>query len=259
MTAATPHFDPHHHDHRPEPGTTWRHEHCDVDSSTDDYARRFAGAAGAWMLSVQNAAVVKLASPWRGGSVLDVGGGHAQLCGPLTDAGFTVTVLGSDLACADRPHRLCPCTAFVCGDLLDLPFDDQCFDVVTAVRMLAHVERWEQMVAQLCRVARRAVIVDFATPVSVNAIAPLLFGLKKGVEKNTRAFQMQTKGRVRRAFGAAGFAHCDAVGQFAAPMALHRMLGRPGVSRAVEGVLGVVGLRSAFGSPVILRAQREHA
>ena len=240
----------------PHHNTRTATEHCDVASSSDDYAQRFEGAVGRWMLAVQAEAVLRLLQPWRGGTVLDVGGGHAQLAGPLMEADHPVTILGSDAVCAQRPRRLCPDARFVCGDLVELPFADQSFDVVTAVRMLAHVQRWEAMVAEMCRVARHAVVVDFATPVSVNAVAPLLFSLKKIVEQNTRAYQMQTRGQVQRAFAAAGFTHTQSVGQFGAPMAMHRMLNAPSLSRGTEAVLGAVGVRALLGAPVVMCATR---
>ncbi len=98
----------------------------DIASSTDDYARRFAGSAGAYLLAVQNRAILDLLTPRSGGTVLDVGGGHAQLCGPLLDAGYTVTVLGSDESCFGRVHRLYGGQVrCVKGDLLAPPFPEQ--------------------------------------------------------------------------------------------------------------------------------------
>jgi len=67
----------------------------DVATSSDDYARRFARPVGEWFLSVQEQACLDLVRPWRGGSVLDVGGGHAQVAVPLAREGYAVTVLGS--------------------------------------------------------------------------------------------------------------------------------------------------------------------
>lgn len=230
---------------------------CDVDSSTDDYARRFEGAVGRWMLDVQARAMLELIGPWPGATVLDVGGGHAQLAGPLLDAGHPVTVLGSEPSCGDRPRRLVgDRAAFVVGDILDPPFPDRSFDVVVSVRMMAHVADWPRFVHGLCRVARRAVIVDFATPWSVNAIAPLLFRLKKRIERNTRPFNLQRRRAVEHAFEAEGFGDFAAIGQYVAPMALHRAMKSPGLSRAIEAVLGGVGLSRLFGSPMLLRATR---
>lgn len=232
-------------------------EHCDIDSSSDDYARRFAGAVGQWMLTVQSKAVLQLISPWKGGRVLDVGGGHAQLCGPLSDAGYHVTVLGSDPICGHRPRqRLSDNVPFVAGDIIDPPYPDGSFDVVVSIRQMAHVRDWPGLVRGLCRVARHAVVVDFATPISVNAIAPLLFAAKKKVEHNTRPFRLQRRGEVQRAFEAAGYNQFRHIGQFVAPMAMHRMANMPVMSRLIEGSLHGLGLGRLLGSPLILRATR---
>ena len=48
----------------------------DVETASDDYARRFSGPVGEWFLDVQERACLDLLRPWRGGTVLDVGGGH---------------------------------------------------------------------------------------------------------------------------------------------------------------------------------------
>ncbi len=232
-------------------------EHCDIDSSSDDYARRFAGAIGQWMLQVQTDAVLQLIGPWKGGTVLDVGGGHAQVAGPLRDAGYDVTILGSDPACGQRPNMLLgEKAAYITGDIIDPPFGDGSFDVVVSLRQMAHVRDWPALVRGLCRVSRHAVVVDFATPISVNAMAPLLFAAKKKVEHNTRRFRLQRRGQVQRAFEACGFGRFRHVGQFVAPMALHRMAKSPGLSRLVEGGLHALGLGVVLGSPVVLRAQR---
>ena len=123
-------------------------------------------------------------------SILDVGGGHGQLTAPLVQAGHDVTVYGSSPTCA---ARLRPWTAegrvrFASGDLLRSPFRDRAFDVVLSYRLLPHVPAWRQLVGELCRLAGRAVLVDYPTVRSVNAFSGATFGLKKRVEGNTRSF-----------------------------------------------------------------------
>jgi len=73
-------------------------EDADVVTSSDAYARRFGGAVGSYFLERQSAAVLELVRPWPGARVLDVGGGHGQVTGPLVAAGYAVTVLGSETA-----------------------------------------------------------------------------------------------------------------------------------------------------------------
>ncbi len=51
----------------------------DIETASDSYAQRFAGAAGRYLLAEQDAAIRAVLADWRGGTVLDVGGGHGQL------------------------------------------------------------------------------------------------------------------------------------------------------------------------------------
>jgi len=237
-------------------------ETADIETSSESYASRFSGPVGAWMLAVQERAVSGLlGTPAPGAAgVLDVGGGHAQLALPLADAGWRVTVLGSAAVCA---RRLAPAIAAgrvrcVAGDLLALPFPDRSFDYVVSVRLLSHCERWPQLVAELCRVARRAVIVDYPTPESLNRVAPALFGAKKRLEGNTRTFTLFTHRQIAQAFSARGFTPAGRVGQFFLPMVLHRALRCRPCSGALETASRALGLTGRWGSPVIARfAARE--
>jgi SAM-dependent methyltransferase len=234
-------------------------ETADVETSSEGYASRFSGPVGAWMLAAQERAVRGLLGAPGGASVLDVGGGHAQLALPLADAGWRVTVLGSAAVCA---RRLAPAIGAgrvrcVAGDLLALPFPDRCFDFVVSVRLLSHCERWPELVAELCRVARRAVIVDYPTFESLNRVAPALFGAKKRLEGNTRTFTLFTHREVEAAFLACGFPPAGRVGQFFLPMVLHRALRCRPCSAALEAVCRGMGLTARWGSPVVARFSRE--
>ncbi|HEX9188476.1 MAG TPA: class I SAM-dependent methyltransferase [Vicinamibacteria bacterium] len=232
-------------------------EDADVETSSEGYARRFAGPVGRFFLERQAAATLDLLRPFPGASVLDVGGGHGQVTGPLVAAGHAVTVLGSDASCeagvrewtADGRAR------FVAADLLAPPLPDRSFDVVLSYRLLPHVRRWPELVGTLARLARRAVIVDYPTRRSVNAAASMLFGLKKGVEGNTRPFTVFSDRGIERAFAAHGFAPTGRRPQFFLPMALHRATGSAGLARGLEGAAAAVGLTGRLGSPVILRLE----
>ena len=234
-------------------------EDADVESASDAYARRFAGGVGEWFLAVQRDATLALMAPLGPRlRVLDVGGGHGQLAGPLADAGHAVTVAGSADACRHRVQALVDAgrVRWSTGDLLRLPFEPRSFDVALAFRLLAHVGRWRELVAELCRVAARAVIVDYPSRRSANAAAASLFAAKKKVEGDTRPFATFADADVDAAFASAGFAVRERRRQFAVPMAAHRALGIAGVSRVVEGVAGAAGLTRLAGSPVIARADR---
>lgn len=229
----------------------------DIASSTDDYASRFEGAVGRYLLEVQTAAVMQLASPWLGGTVLDVGGGHAQLCGPMLGAGCQVTVLGTSESCFERPRRrFGEQVNCVEGNLLDPPFPRQSFDLVVAIRMLAHIRDCSGFIAGLCRVARCAIIVDYPDVRSINAIAPMLYDWKKKIEGNTRTFRTYRRRDLVDAFAANGFGAAATIGQFFWPMVLHRKLGWPAGSKFLEFFPGILGLTKFLGSPNLLRTVR---
>jgi 2-polyprenyl-3-methyl-5-hydroxy-6-metoxy-1,4-benzoquinol methylase len=230
----------------------------DVETSSDGYARRFAGPVGAWFLEAQARITLDLLAPWPRARVLDVGGGHAQLTGPLVEAGFDVTVYGSSPLCAQRvrPWTDTGRARFLTGGLERLAVADRTFDVVVSYRLLAHVEGWKTLIGELARAAAQVVLVDYPTRRSLNAIAGPLFEAKRGVEGNTRPFTVFADTEVRAAFAAAGFETTAREPEFVLPMALHRAMGAASVSRALEGAAGLLGLRQAVGSPVILRAVR---
>ncbi len=233
-------------------------EDADVETSSEGYARRFAGPVGRLFLDRQAEATLDLLRPFPGASVLDIGGGHGQVTGPLVAAGHAVTVFGSEASCETRVREWTATgrARFVAGDLLAPPLPDRSHDVVLSYRLLPHVRRWPELVAVLCRLARLAVVVDYPTRRSVNAAAGLLFGLKKGVEGNTRPFLVFSDAEIEQEFGRHRFRPTGRRPQFFFPMALHRGLGSAGLARGLEGAASAVGLTRALGSPVIVRLER---
>jgi 2-polyprenyl-3-methyl-5-hydroxy-6-metoxy-1,4-benzoquinol methylase len=234
-------------------------ETADIETSSEDYARRFAGAVGEWFLERQASSVRELlASLPHGGRVLDVGGGHAQLVPVLVEAGYEVLVVGSAESCA---ARLAPWLAdhrcrFEVANVTALPYAARSFDAVVSVRLLPHVTAWRELVREICRVAARCAVVDYPSSRSVNAFSEELFAAKKRVEGNTRPFKLFDPQDVRAAFLGEGFRVTQSRPQFLWPMVLHRMLGRAALCRALEAPGRVTGLLRLFGSPVIVRADR---
>jgi 2-polyprenyl-3-methyl-5-hydroxy-6-metoxy-1,4-benzoquinol methylase len=231
----------------------------DVETASAGYARRFAGPLGAWFLDVQARLTLELLRPWPAARVLDVGGGHGQLTGALVEAGYRVTVFGSPGACGEtlRPWVENGRARYEAGDLLKAPFADRAFDAVVSFRLLPHVGDWKALVRELCRLAARAVVIDYPTRRSVNAAAEALFGLKRAVEKDTRPFTVFADADVRAALLASGFRVTARRPEFLFPMALHRALRAPRAARALEGAARATGLTRLLGSPVVLRAERD--
>ena len=229
-------------------------EFADLDPATERYAKRFSGPAGEWLLSRQTAALRQLIAPWPQGTVLDVGGGHGQVAKPLRDDGYNVHVLASSDAALGRVTEMDGVQTKI-GSLMTLPYADNSFDIVTSFRILAHIGNWQNLVAELCRVARHAVIVDFPISGGANALEPLLFGIKKRVEGDTRRYQTMTHKSVQACMSENGFARTDKIGQFVLPMVVHRKLNQPKISAPLEATLGKLGLARLMGTPVVLCAK----
>lgn len=232
-------------------------ETADIETANDEYAGRFAGPSGQWLLDVQSRELRKALAgiAATGGETLDVGGGHGQTEHVLREAGFSVTVTGSAESCR---HRLPPETPFLLADHLQLPFADRSMAVVVSFRLLPHCDRWRELIPELCRIADQGVVVDYPAKQSVNFIADKLFALKKGFEKNTRPFALFSHREIREAFEAQGFT-VKRHPQFFWPMVLHRMLKTPALSRLCEAPARWLGLNALFGSPVVLEARRRSA
>lgn len=234
-------------------------ETADIETSSDDYATRFAGDVGAWFLQVQEQATLRMLAAYPGARVLDVGGGHGQIAGALARQGYDVTVTGSDPVCSARIQPLVDegQVRFEVANVLDLPYPDRAFDVVISYRLLPHVEQWQVFLAELTRVAGQAVVVDYPEVRSANAIAPLLFPLKKQLEGNTRTYTTFRRRELLDAFAEHGFREEARYPEFFFPMVVHRKLEKPGLSAALENASRAVGLTGWLGSPVILKLVRE--
>lgn len=228
-------------------------ETADIHTASDEYATRFAGPTGAWMLSVQESITRRLLGPNTHQTILDVGGGHGQLASPLCTASFHVTVLGSDPSCAHRIQREIHSGSchFQVANLIDLPFPNRSFDAVICFRLLTHCHHWTNLIRELCRVARHTVIVDYPTSQSLNSIAPLLFGAKRKFEGNTRTWRLFKHREVHGEFLKNGFYLARADKQFFLPMVLHRMLKNRPLSSSLEALCRYLGLTRLAGSPVI--------
>ena len=230
----------------------------DVESSTPEYAQRFSGPVGEYFLDIQQSAIMQLLGQHNTLNVLDIGGGHAQLTPFLVRSGATVTVLGSDDSGRQQLDEVLGHEEYryQVGNLLELPFADQSFDVVIAIRMLPHLVNWERFIKEMCRVAKTAVIVDYPDKRSVNYFSDALFAAKKKIELNTRPYKCFGTRELELPFEQAGFIPDETFRQFSLPMALHRGVGNRKFSATLEGIFTAIGVRRLFGSPAIKKFTR---
>jgi len=231
---------------------------ADVETASAAYAQRFSGPVGDWLLDVQADCVHELLAERDGRalSVLEVGGGHGQLTGPLLRAGHRVVVHGSRMECHERLRAQHAPVQHVTSPLWDLPFRDRAFDLVAAIRLLAHVEDGSGMLAELARVSRRFLLIDFPERGAVHRLAPRLFAAKRRLEGSTRPYFDYELGEIEPLLRAVGMDVLGVRRQFAFPMVLHRTLRSPVLSRVLERAASVVGATRAAGSPVLVLAGR---
>lgn len=253
----------HHHAGRTTAGAGLEHDtrRPDLGSSTDAYRRRFTGA-GHIVVERQTELVARFLSDAAAGSldVLDVGGGHAQLAGPLVEAGHRVVVHGSAVEAmrlvapllSEHPESAAGCVS----SLWALPFANETFDLVAAVRLLAHLTRWRELLREMARVSRRYLLIDFPTYVGAQRLSTVLFSAKRRVEGNTRPFFLYSRAEVEHELDALGYVVRNWDGEFVLPVALHRAARMPGVSRRVERALSGARLTGHIGSPILLLAER---
>ncbi|MCG8689717.1 MAG: class I SAM-dependent methyltransferase [Minwuiales bacterium] len=239
----------------------------DVETASDAYAGRFAGPVGQFFLKVQGDRVSRLIGVRDGDTpcgaglrALEVGGGHGQLTRLLLEAGFSVTVQGSAASCS---HRIRPLmeefpdrVSFVESSLWRLPFADGEFDLVIGIRLLAHVERWRELLAEMARVSRRQVVVGYSPITSINLVAPLFYRAKLMIEGDTRPYACYGTGSLIRCMSGFGFDDFAVERQFVVPMAVHRALRVRQLSQAAESICRGLGLTRLFGAPALLSARR---
>ncbi len=234
----------------------------DVETSSDAYRERFSGDVGRFLLQAQADAVGHLLDQSGQGRlrVLDLGGGHGQITRLLLDRGYEVCVHGSAPSCIrqirplmrDHVGRL----QFVTSTLWSLPFPDHSFDLVCALRLISHVEAWQALLEEMARVARRWILLDYAALASFNLFTPLLFGVKRRIETDTRPYFCHRTGRLAQQLQALGFSRIRVRRQLLVPMGIHRLLGNGGLSESVERFFRALGMTSLLGSPAILLAEK---
>lgn len=230
-------------------------ETADIETSSEDYARRFYGKIGEYFLDVQAVLTLDLLKSFPKASVLDVGGGHVQLAVPLINNGFKITIVGSADVCRKRLDKLLKPYSFeyyTCN-LLELPFENNKFDVVLAYRLLPHTSHWERLISEMCRIAKKCVIIDYPDARSFNIMYKLMFRAKRALEGDTRSFCLFTRKQLVREFSKHQFGQPVFKPEFFIPMVIHRELKSMPISRLLECISHKLGLTSLFGSPIILR------
>jgi hypothetical protein len=118
--------------------------------------------------------------------------------------------------------------------------------------LLAHVERWEDLLTEMLRVSRFGIVIDAPLSSALNAFSPVFFGFKRKVEGNTRPYFSYSIGQFDAYAPKVAASLCFRGREFFVPMGLHRLLGSAEFSRRIELLCQKFGLTHKFGSPAIL-------
>jgi 2-polyprenyl-3-methyl-5-hydroxy-6-metoxy-1,4-benzoquinol methylase len=222
---------------------------------------RFGGPIGE-LLAESQAAILRdfAGGPLAGQSALDVGTGTARAALLLAEAGAEVTALdaSSEMLRVARARAASRGVAirFEVGDAHHLAHTDRSFDLTVSLRVLMHTPDWRQCIAELCRVARHRVILDYPALGSVAALQALARRIAAAAGARVEAYRVFTDAEIRRELQRHGFLVTRAHRQFVLPIALHKRLGSRQLTERVEGAMASVGLLAAAGSPVTVLAER---
>jgi ubiquinone/menaquinone biosynthesis C-methylase UbiE len=221
---------------------------------------RFGGPIGGLIAESQARVITEFASPLVGRSVIDVGSGTGRAAILMAGLGATVTAVDASAemlrvarARADARHAA---IRFEVGDAHQLAHPDGAFDLAVSLRVLMHTPDWRRCVAELCRVSRHQVLVDFPALGSVAALQALGRRAAAALGATTEAYRVFSPATVGREFARHGFRIVRTHRQFVLPIALHKRIGSRQVTVRVERALASVGLLALTGSPVTVLAER---
>ncbi len=223
-------------------------------------AERFGGPIGRLVAESQEAVVARFLGQVAGRTILDVGTGTGRAALALARRGGRVTGVDASAemlaVAAARAASEGLAVTFQQGDAHALAFSDRAFDAVVCLRVLMHAPDWRRALAELCRVAAAQVVFDYPALASVAAIQA--GGRRVAARRGRRveAYRVFTARALAAELGRHGFRVVRAHRQFVLPIALHKLVGSPGFTRATEGALAALGLRWLLGSPVTIVAER---
>jgi ubiquinone/menaquinone biosynthesis C-methylase UbiE len=224
-------------------------------------AARFSGPIGRLLAETQEQVIAGFLAPLAGSTVLDVGTGTGRAAIALAQRGAIVTGLDASaemLAVARRRAlEADQAVTFLQGDAHALEVPDQSFDSVVCLRVLMHTPDWRRSLAELCRVARRRVVLDYPARSSAAAVQSMSRRMAHSFGARVEAYRVFSHREMADTLAANGFRVADTHKQFVLPIAFHKLLGSAGATARIERVLDGAGLRGAFGSPVTLLARRE--
>jgi SAM-dependent methyltransferase len=241
--------------------THYSYQHYADPAVADGFdALRFGGPIGKYLLESQEALLMEVLAPVSGRSILDVGTGTGRAALGLASAGARVVGLDASAemlrVARQRATDAGLPPVFGVADAQRLPLASGAVDAAVCLRLLMHVVDWRQAIAELCRVSRWRVIVDFPAAMSFAALESRARKIGAAAGRRTEPYRVMAEHDVVNAFAAHGFRVIHTNRQFVLPINLHKKVGRLGFTRTTERALAAIGLRRWLGSPVTMVAER---
>ena len=221
---------------------------------------RFSGPIGRLIAASQEEVIARFLAPVSGRTILDVGTGTGRAAIALARRGGVVTGVDASaemLAVARRTAGAARVgVTFARGDAHRLAFAAGSFDAVICLRVLMHTPDWRRSLAELCRVARDRVVIDYPALASAALLQSVARRVAQRAGARVEAYRVFSDASVRAALGTSGFRIVGMHRQFVLPIALHKRLNSESATRRIERVLARVGFNGLLGSPVTLVAER---
>jgi SAM-dependent methyltransferase len=223
-------------------------------------AARFGGPIGRLLLDDQERVLLAFLGDVSGLRVLDLGTGTGRAAIALAKRGGRVTGVDASSEMLSVARRRAGdagvSIAFVEGDAHALTFPDQSFDAVVCLRVLMHVPDWRQSLGELCRVAGARLVFDYPSLSSTAALQVTWRRVAAAMGSKVEAYRVFSGREIERELSRHGFRVTAAHRQFVLPIAFHKLIGSPRMTRTLEGVLAGIGLLRLAGSPVTIAAER---
>jgi SAM-dependent methyltransferase len=227
----------------------------DVFTSSAEYASRFSGAVGDWLLAIQEQTILQLVDSLllTDRPVFDLGGAHGQFA-PIAKKLGKKIIIGASHIDAFRQLRERNLSAAaeqggIVGSVLNWPLASSSFELVSCLRLLSHIDDWQGLIKEMCRVSDSFVLVEYPTFYSANLLNSILFPLKKKLEGNTRTFTCFKHSQIDAAFRVNGYELAQRKSQFVWPMVLHRKLKSVIISKLLERSAKLFCLDRLIGNP----------
>jgi ubiquinone/menaquinone biosynthesis C-methylase UbiE len=224
-------------------------------------AARFGGPIGTLVAEAQERVLTRFVTPAAGMEILDVGTGTGRAAILFARRGARVTGIDASaemLTVAARRAEAEPQLplTFARGDAHALAFPARSFDAVVCLRVVMHTPDWRRVIGELCRVARRYVVIDYPALASAAALQAVA---RRGLAlagRRVEAYRVFSDRAIREVFESHGFRITGVERQFVLPIAFHKAIGSRALTTRAEEVLAAIGLLRLVGSPVTIVAGR---